>query len=221
MIAASLQHAGHRVLRADTAEDAVRLVNETLPDVVLLDWMLPGMSGIQYARRLPQARGVWENAFAGLYRRVRIQAGQQQTLAETLARFVQAFQALPDGVIAFDRCQHFDWINERAARHFALSAETDRGQALTNLVRHPEFVTYINRGNFAEPLIYRGGRVDGLTLLLQIIPYWRRAAAPVAPDRALLPRRSWWLARNRRHRPRPGDRQACPDTASGNAGDRK
>ena len=30
----------------------MRLVNETLPDVVLLDWMLPGMSGIQYARRL-------------------------------------------------------------------------------------------------------------------------------------------------------------------------
>jgi len=52
LIAASLQHAGHRVLRADTAEDAVKLVNGTLPDVVLLDWMLPGMSGIQYARRL-------------------------------------------------------------------------------------------------------------------------------------------------------------------------
>jgi len=52
LIAASLQHAGHKVLRADSAEDAVRLVSETLPDVVLLDWMLPGMSGIQYARRL-------------------------------------------------------------------------------------------------------------------------------------------------------------------------
>ena len=52
LIAASLQHAGHRTLRADSAEDAARLVNETLPDVVLLDWMLPGMSGIQYARRL-------------------------------------------------------------------------------------------------------------------------------------------------------------------------
>jgi len=52
LIAASLQHAGHRILRADSAEDAVRLVNETLPDLVLLDWMLPGMSGIQYARRL-------------------------------------------------------------------------------------------------------------------------------------------------------------------------
>ena len=52
LIAASLQHAGHRTLRADTAEEAARLVSETLPDVVLLDWMLPGMSGIQYARRL-------------------------------------------------------------------------------------------------------------------------------------------------------------------------
>jgi two-component system phosphate regulon response regulator PhoB len=52
LIAASLNHAGHRALRADSAEEAVRLVNETLPDVVLLDWMLPGMSGVQFARRL-------------------------------------------------------------------------------------------------------------------------------------------------------------------------
>lgn len=52
LIAASLQHSGHRVLRADTAEEASRRVSETLPDLVLLDWMLPGMSGVQYARRL-------------------------------------------------------------------------------------------------------------------------------------------------------------------------
>ena len=121
--------------------------------------------------RLPRARGVWESVFAGLHRRVRIRVGQQRALAETLARFEQAFQALPDGVIAFDRHRHIDWINERAARHFALVADTDRGQALTNLIRHPEFVAYINDGNYAEPLIYRGGRVEELTLLLQVIPY--------------------------------------------------
>ena len=55
LIAASLQHAGHLVLRADSAEQALQLVNETLPDVVLLDWMLPGLSGIQCARRLRAA----------------------------------------------------------------------------------------------------------------------------------------------------------------------
>lgn len=52
LIVASLQLAGHRTMRADSAEEAVRLINESLPDVVLLDWMLPGMTGIQYARRL-------------------------------------------------------------------------------------------------------------------------------------------------------------------------
>lgn len=52
LIAASLRHSGYEVLRADSAEDAMLLVAEALPDVVLLDWMLPGLSGIQYARRL-------------------------------------------------------------------------------------------------------------------------------------------------------------------------
>ena len=52
LVAACLQNAGHQVVRADTAEDAIRRVNEILPDVVLLDWMLPGMSGNQLARRL-------------------------------------------------------------------------------------------------------------------------------------------------------------------------
>ncbi len=52
LIAACLQHAGHKVLRASSAEDAIRLINVNLPDIVLLDWMLPGMSGIRYAQRL-------------------------------------------------------------------------------------------------------------------------------------------------------------------------
>ncbi|MBL8490637.1 MAG: phosphate regulon transcriptional regulator PhoB [Rhodocyclaceae bacterium] len=52
LIAANLQRAGHAVLRASDAETALRLMNEALPDLVLLDWMLPGMSGIDLARRL-------------------------------------------------------------------------------------------------------------------------------------------------------------------------
>jgi two-component system phosphate regulon response regulator PhoB len=39
-------------LRADNAEQAMNLVSNALPDLVLLDWMLPGMSGIDLARRL-------------------------------------------------------------------------------------------------------------------------------------------------------------------------
>jgi two-component system phosphate regulon response regulator PhoB len=52
LIAANLQLAGHQVLRAADAETALTLVREAIPDAILLDWMLPGMSGIQLARRL-------------------------------------------------------------------------------------------------------------------------------------------------------------------------
>ena len=131
---------------------------------------------------LPRGRGVWEIAFAGLYRRVRIRLGQQHSLSETLDRFMRAFQALPDGVIAFDRHQHIEWINERAEAHFALSAESDRGQALTNLIRQPDFVAYLENGRFDEPLIYRGGRVEGLVLMLQIIPYGNDHSLLVSRD---------------------------------------
>lgn len=52
LIAATLGRAGHHVVRAADAESAQRIVREALPDLVLLDWMLPGMSGIELARRL-------------------------------------------------------------------------------------------------------------------------------------------------------------------------
>lgn len=52
LIAINLEHAGHNVLRAYDAEQAAHMIREVLPDVVLLDWMLPGQSGLAFARRL-------------------------------------------------------------------------------------------------------------------------------------------------------------------------
>ena len=52
LIAYNLKQAGHQPLRADNAEQAINLVANALPDLVLLDWMLPGLSGIDFARRL-------------------------------------------------------------------------------------------------------------------------------------------------------------------------
>lgn len=52
LIAINLQHAGFETLRAKSAEEAGRLLNDVLPDLVLLDWMLPGQSGLALARRL-------------------------------------------------------------------------------------------------------------------------------------------------------------------------
>jgi two-component system phosphate regulon response regulator PhoB len=52
LIEINLRRAGHLVQLAPDAETARRLVKEALPDLVLLDWMLPGMSGVDFARLL-------------------------------------------------------------------------------------------------------------------------------------------------------------------------
>ena len=51
LISINLRHAGFEVRRATTAEQAQAQLDAVLPDLVLLDWMLPGQSGLQLARR--------------------------------------------------------------------------------------------------------------------------------------------------------------------------
>ena len=52
---------GFRVTQASNGEEARMLVEESAPDVIVLDWMLPNVSGIEVCRRLkmrPETRGV-------------------------------------------------------------------------------------------------------------------------------------------------------------------
>ena len=51
LIAINLRHAGHAVILALDAEQAQAAVDDVLPDLVLLDWMLPGQSGLVLAKR--------------------------------------------------------------------------------------------------------------------------------------------------------------------------
>ena len=51
LIAINLRHAGFEVTVAADADQAQAAIDRVLPDLVVLDWMLPGQSGIQLARR--------------------------------------------------------------------------------------------------------------------------------------------------------------------------
>jgi two-component system, OmpR family, phosphate regulon response regulator PhoB len=52
LVAVNLEHAGHRVVRAASAEEAETAIRASLPDVLVVDWMLPGESGLAFVRRL-------------------------------------------------------------------------------------------------------------------------------------------------------------------------
>ncbi|MGM0517629.1 MAG: phosphate regulon transcriptional regulator PhoB [Pseudomonadota bacterium] len=79
MVAFALGRAGYELVEAGDIVEAYERISEKLPDLVLLDWMLPGASGIEFARRLKRdeltsdvpivmltARGEEEDKVSGL-----------------------------------------------------------------------------------------------------------------------------------------------------------
>ena len=53
----NLEAEGYGVSRAEDGDEALVLVQETQPDLIILDWMLPGVSGIEVCRRLKANSG--------------------------------------------------------------------------------------------------------------------------------------------------------------------
>lgn len=52
MISFKLTNAGHQIVRAQDGEQAVKLVAQEKPDLILLDAMMPGLGGFEVLRRL-------------------------------------------------------------------------------------------------------------------------------------------------------------------------
>ncbi|MEO9652944.1 MAG: phosphate regulon transcriptional regulator PhoB [Roseobacter sp.] len=52
VLAYNLEAEGFAVSRAENGEEALILVDEEMPDVIVLDWMMPNLSGIEVCRRL-------------------------------------------------------------------------------------------------------------------------------------------------------------------------
>ncbi len=79
MITVALQMAGYQCLEAENAQVAHALIVDQQPDIILLDWMMPDVSGLELARRLKRetisaeipiimltARGEEDNKIQGL-----------------------------------------------------------------------------------------------------------------------------------------------------------
>jgi two-component system phosphate regulon sensor histidine kinase PhoR len=87
-----------------------------------------------------------------------------------LDQFLSAIEASPNGVLMLDSQEQIVWCNRVAADHFALDPQRDLRQRITNLVRAPAFVAYLQAGRYAEPLVLGNGRGPG-TLSIVVREY--------------------------------------------------
>jgi len=119
----------------------------------------------------PDDEGVWGEIYVRLHRILREQSANRASLSHALWRFRQAGEAMPDGVLVLDADDRIEWVNPSAEEHFGLTFKGDRGQAVTNLIRHPAFVGYLAAQHYGEPLLLKGPGEADRVLSVQLVPY--------------------------------------------------
>jgi two-component system phosphate regulon sensor histidine kinase PhoR len=123
------------------------------------------------AARVPDGFGSWHVVFMTLYRQVRTQDQSKRKLTHVLERFINAGEAMPDGVVVLDEHDRIEWLNPMAVEHFGLDRARDVGNLLLNLIRQPSFHAYIKADNFSQPLILRYTQPREIVLTIQLVPF--------------------------------------------------
>jgi len=124
---------------------------------------------------MPLPSGFWEEVFFRLQRLVRNLKQEIRTVEKQHDRFIEAFQASPNGILMLDDQDHIEWCNEIAERFFGLNFKRDALQRINFLIRRPEFIQYLNRRQFEDPLLLeRMGADANLSLMIQAFPFGQK-----------------------------------------------
>jgi two-component system phosphate regulon sensor histidine kinase PhoR len=120
---------------------------------------------------IPEGRGEWASMLAAIYRRMRVRRAYERDLRQVIERFRQAAAAIPDGIVVLDASNRIDWANDRALAQLGLDLRQDRGQPIVNLVRQPEFLRYVEAGDYGASIVVPSSRDAGRRLALQLVPF--------------------------------------------------
>lgn len=132
----------------------------------MLDWISGPLDA-----PVPDASGIWGEFVSRMNRRVKTRQHEKDLLEESLEQFQSALEALPDGVIFMDAHRRILWMNTLAVEMMSLIPGQDQGKPIEHLVREPEFTTYLQKGDFSEPLIYHPNRRDQASYMISLISY--------------------------------------------------
>ena len=128
-------------------------VRDTLKGYRLIEWLRGSQEG-----PAPRDAALWGELGYRVERAIHLRERLARDERERLAQFLTAIEASPNGVMLLDAGDQIEWCNSLAADHFGLDPQRDRRQRITNLVRAPAFVAYLQAGLSAEPIEMRDPR---------------------------------------------------------------
>lgn len=118
----------------------------------------------------PRDTGFWGELGYRVERALRGVEAQVHQEQGRLQQFLSAIEASPNGVLLLDGEARISWCNAVAAQHFGLDPVRDREQRVTNLVRAPAFVAYLQAGRFEGPVVLNDPLTHS-TLSVLVRPY--------------------------------------------------
>ncbi len=104
------------------------------------------------AQAAPRDTGFWGELGYRIERALRSREQALGTERQRLDEFLSAIEASPNGVLLLDEADQIAWCSAVAADHLGLDAQRDLRQPVTNLVRVPAFVAYLQEGLWREPI---------------------------------------------------------------------
>ncbi|WP_026958792.1 phosphate regulon sensor histidine kinase PhoR [Aliagarivorans taiwanensis] len=119
----------------------------------------------------PHGTGSWEAVFHGIYNLLKRRLNRERELAQLMKYFRLGAEALPDSIVVISQDRTILWCNQLARKMLGLQWPGDQGQHLTNLIRVPVFVNYINKGEFETPLEIESTKEPGKLLEFRVMPY--------------------------------------------------
>lgn len=133
----------------------------------LIDWLKRGAN----PNRVPDLTGAWEPVIRYIYRIQRRNRRRKVRMRNLLARFEQIAVALPDGTIVLRANNEIDWASTVADHLLGIRYPQDSGQRIENLIRHPEFHSYLKSGEYDEPLNIPSPVLEDVELSIRVIPF--------------------------------------------------
>jgi len=143
----------------------------------LNDWLWNSKSTI-----LPQARSEWEHAFVGIHNMQHRYRKRRNKLAAVISRFREGSEALPDAVVVFHKQGEIIWCNRLAQFQLGLKWPGDAGENITNLIRHPLFVEYLQSDNYHQPLDLFSPINPEKLLEFRVMPYAKHQRLLIVRD---------------------------------------
>ncbi len=119
----------------------------------------------------PNVGGVWGDAIAQIVRLNRRKRYHKQRFIRMFRELRRSAAAMPDGVVMLTPDREIQWFNRRARQLLELKQKADIGLRIDNLIRAPEFVRYLDTGDFTSPVVVSVHPNGGATLALHVIPY--------------------------------------------------